>query len=91
MLPYSEVKYEDMIKCLEDIQVYVPSTDIEREVTIPNKSGPDTVMKIRDQQHKMTLVGGDQLTIARMRGAQRIRGNSETSQQRLDGFLYTSC
>ena len=87
MLPYSEIKYEDMIKCLEDIQVYVPSTDIEREVTVPNKSGPDTVMKIRDQQHKMTLVGGDQLTVARMRGAQRIRGNSETSQQRLDGFL----
>ena len=78
MLPYSEVKYEDMIKCLEDIYVYVPSTDIEREVTVPNKSGPDTVMKIRDQQHNnMTLVGRDQLTAARMRGARRIRGNSD--------------
>lgn len=87
MLPYSEINYEDMIKCLEAIQVYVPATDVEREVTIPNKTGPDTVMKITDQQHKMTLVGGDQLTVARMRGAQKIRGNSETSQQRLDGIL----
>lgn len=87
MLPCSEIKYEDMIKCLEDIQVYVPSKEVEREVTIPNKTGPDTIMKIRDQQHMMTLVGGDQVTVARIRGAQRIRGNSETSQQRLDGIL----
>ena len=87
MLPYSEIKYEDMIKCLEDIQVYVPSKEVEREVTIPNKTGPDTIMKIRDQQHMMTLVGGDQVTVARIRGAQRIHGNSETSQQRLDGIL----
>ena len=34
----------------------------------------------------MTLVGGDQVTVARIRGAQRIRGNSETSQ-RLEGIL----
>ena len=51
MLPYSEIKYEGMIKCLEDIQVYVPSREVEREVTIPNKTGPDTIMKIRDPQH----------------------------------------
>ena len=48
MLPYSEIKYEDIIKCLEDIQVYVPSTDIEREVTILNKSGPDWRLEINN-------------------------------------------
>ena len=35
----------------------------------------------------MTLVGGDQLTVARIRGTQKIRGNSETSEQRFDGLL----
>ena len=41
-------------------------------------------MKVSDQQYAMTLVGGDQLTVGRIRGAQRIRGNSVTSQQRFD-------
>ena len=68
--------------------MYVPSKEVERELTIPNKTGPDTIMKVIDQQYyAMTLVGGDQLTVARIRGAQRIRGNSETSQQRFDGLL----
>lgn len=35
----------------------------------------------------MTLVGGDQLTVARIRGAQKIRGNSEKSEDRFDGLL----
>ena len=42
-----------------------------------------------DRFHCM-LLGGDQLTAARARGAQRIRSNSERSLDRLEGFEPTS-
>ena len=42
-------------------------------------------MKIRDQQH-VTLVGGDQVTVARIHDTQRICGNVGISQ-RLDRIL----
>lgn len=42
---------------------------------------------MEDDQFVMTVVGGDYLTAARMRGAQRIRGNSENSGDRFDGLL----
>ena len=32
------------------------------------------------------LLGGDQLTVARVRGAQRIRNNSENGRACLEGF-----
>lgn len=76
--------YEDMIKALEHIQGYAPSKEIERELLIPSRTGPDTVMKLEDRQYVMTLVGGDQLTVARIRGAQ---GNSDKSEERFDGLL----
>ena len=56
--------YEEIIQALEHIQRYSPSKEVEREIVIPNHNGPDTVMKLKDKQYAMTLVGGDQLTIA---------------------------
>lgn len=87
VLPHSEISYEDMIKVLEKVHVYVPSKDMERRVTVPNKEGPASVITIDDKKFSTLLVGGDQLTVARIRGAQMIRGNSETSEQRFDGLL----
>ena len=34
-----------------------------------------------------SLCGGDQLTVARIRGAQSIRTNSESGRNCLDGFI----
>ena len=81
------MKYEEIIQALEHIQQYSPSKEVERELVIPNQTGRDTVIKLKDKQYTMTLVGGDQLTVARIRGSQRIRGNSDTSEERLDGLL----
>lgn len=33
------------------------------------------------------LLGGDHVTVARVRGAQRMRQNSESGQRRLQGFI----
>ena len=54
---------------------------------MPNPGGQSSVLKVEDDQLVTTVVGGDYLTAARMRGAQRIRGNSETSADRCDGLL----
>ena len=87
MLPYSEISYEDMMKILETVQGYTPSIDVEREMEVLDQSGDTTIIRLKDKLYAVTLVGGDQLTVARIRGAQKIRGNSETSEQRFDGLL----
>lgn len=72
-----------MIEIMLHVQKYVPAKTVEREVFLPH----DDVMKYTEQHYAVTLVGGDQLTVARARGAQRIRGNSTKSEDRLDGLL----
>ena len=55
---------------------------------MPNPGEQSSVLKVDDDQQLVTtVVGGDYLTAARMRGTQRIRGNSETSADRFDGLL----
>lgn len=89
MLPYNEMYYEDMIKALEHIQRYVPSKDVEQELIVPSQTGQETV-KFVEKKHRTMIVSGDQLNVSRIRGSQRIRGNSDTSEQRLDGLLPVS-
>ena len=48
------------------------------------------MIKLKDKQYAMTLVGGDQLTVAQICGSQRIRGNSDTNEERLDGLLLVA-
>lgn len=84
---YSEVSYEEIIQALEKVHAYAPSKEVEREYQIPNRQGSESVMTLHDKNLALTLIGGDQLTVARIRGAQRIRGNSETSEQRFEGLL----
>ena len=76
-----------MMKIMENVQGYLPTTKITRELEVPNTGGQNRVLKMEDDQ---SLIGGDQLTVARMRGAQRIRGNSEKSAERFDGFVANS-
>ena len=56
---------------------------------VPSQTGQETV-KLKEKKFSTTIVGGDQLTVSRIRGSQRIRGNSDTSEQRLDGLLPVS-
>lgn len=60
---------------------------MEREIPIPNEAASESVIKIDDKLFTITLVGGDQLTVARIHGAQRIHGNFETSEQRFTRLL----
>ena len=73
VLPYNEIEYSDMMKIMENVQGYLPSTKITRELEVPNPGGQNRVLKMEDDQFVTTLIGGDQLTVARMRGAQDTR------------------
>ena len=86
VLPYNETKYEDMINILQHAQSYVPAKVVNREVTLPDQ----TPMQYSEQHHLVTVIGGDYLTAARARGAQKIRSNSLKSEDRLDGLLPVS-
>ena len=85
VLPKDETKYEDMMMdILEHIQSYVPSKYVQRQMSVPRS---DEVVTLDDQDFATTLMGGDQLTVARARGAQLIRSNSESNTDRLVGVL----
>ena len=80
---YIETKYEDMIIILQHVQSYVPDKTMTREVTLPNQ----VAMEYLEQHYAVTLIGGDQLTVACALGAQKISSNSYKSDDRLDGLL----
>lgn len=64
-----------MIDILEHFKSYIPS------FTLPGTE------EVEDKCYATTLVGGDYLSVARARGAQLIRSNSDLGKERLDGFL----
>lgn len=72
-----------MTKILESLQCYVPSRTTSGVLQLD--SG-ETIDYTNNVFHKIIL-GGDQLTCARVRSAQAIRANQETSSTRLEGFI----
>lgn len=69
-----------MTECLSHIQQYIPCRKLEKTWDIE----PFTQT---DYQFLTTLVGGDQLSTARARGAIDIQGNAENSYDKLHGVL----
>ena len=73
-----------MIEILQHLQKYVPK--IHRADTIFIPSTQRSVSKIKVKQHRIIL-GGDQLTVARTRGAQVAMTNAHTPSQKIDGLI----
>ena len=65
-----------MIKILQHLQRYIPTKTIPRQ----HESSSNI------SQHKL-LLGGDQLTVARVRGAQIAMCNGSNPVKRLEGFI----
>ena len=79
----NESSYEDMVDIMKSLHVYVPTQTTQSKETIP---GSDIEVEVvKDTSHKI-IFGGDQMTVARGRGSQRIRKNSERGQDRLEGL-----
>lgn len=73
-----------MVDIMESLQEYVPTHSTLTKETVPGNTEEVDIMK--DEFHQI-LFRGDQLTVARARGSQRIRKNSERGKERLDGLL----
>ena len=84
MLLLNENKIDEMILILQHMQKYVPTVEREEKISIPSLE--KVVLKSNTVQHPI-LFGGDQLTVARTRGAQIAMSNSNDSVKRLQGLI----
>lgn len=73
-----------MIKILQHVHQYVPTVEQEEKIFIPSQE--QYVLKSNTVQHQI-LFGGDQLTVARVRGAQIAMSNSNNSVKKLQGLI----
>ena len=79
-----ETKTDDMVDILTELQKYVPMKSTTTECTHP-QSGD--VIKYEEDVFHHILFGGDQLTVERIRTAQKARANSNREQDKLMGFI----
>ena len=71
-----------MCKILEELSKYVPAREYQGTTMLPD----GTTFTSNDVTYHEVLIGGDQLTCARVRGAQSVRANHETTTDRLAAF-----
>lgn len=79
----NENKLDEMVGILDELGKYVPCSETQHKVCV---EGSQPQEQILSSLHRL-LIGGDQLTAARARGAIRQRQNSLTAMERLEGFL----
>lgn len=82
----NENKIDEMVKILEDLHQYVPSTEKISVHHVTTEDGTHTD-KLRDIKHHHLLLAGDQLTVKRARSARSQRENSQQAQGKLRGFV----
>ena len=82
-----ENKRDDIVEIMSHLHQYVPSVIYLENVSI--QAMGVSVQVPCGILHKI-LFGGDQLTAARVRGAQRIRINSTSPQEKLEGLIPCS-
>ena len=81
---YNENKLDEVCKIMEELHKYVPSTPTVTTVALCGET-----LEHRDTNQHKILLGGDQLTAARARGAQALRCNHGTCEDRLVGLIPT--
>ena len=86
MLRYNENKLDEMCKILEHLDKYVPSVDTTFSVELPD--GDQIVHE--DVVQRRLLIFGDQLTSARIRGAQAIHSYHDRQYDQLLGFTIAT-
>ena len=74
-----------MCLILEELQQYVPTVRKDECMILPDGSA----MPYKKVDMWEVLLGGDQLTAARVRGAAAVRANHPTASDRLQGLFPT--
>lgn len=83
MILKNENKLDEMIDVMESLHKYVPTKKTQHDFQL--LSGEPFSLELHSF-HSL-LFGGDQLTAARIRGAQRLRSNSNDGTARLEGLV----
>lgn len=73
-----------MVLIMDALHKYVPTVHTEDTMSHPT-SGDEIKLDMYSFHH--ILIGGDQLTAARVRGAKKIRANSDNALGRLEGLV----
>ena len=80
----NENKVDEMVSIMSTLQQYVPIRQLSASVAVPGSSDLEAIDV--ELLHE-TLLGGDQLTVTRARGAQSQRENSIHPKGQLNGFI----
>ena len=80
----NENKADDMVEIMAHLHQYVPAVEYKSTVFIPSTG--ETV-EVQNATMCKVLLGGDQLTVARARGAQKAKLNSTSPLTRLSGLI----
>ena len=83
----NENKTDEMIDILTYLHQYVPMIGSKSVVKVPTTN--DYEEMVTEKLHHL-LIGGDQLTAERVRGAQMVRQNSTHAMGRLEGYIPVS-
>ncbi len=73
-----------MIEIVRHLHQYVPTIEYEEELTIPSIG---EAVKVAKAKFSPLLLGGDQLTAARARGAKKAKVSSDLPIERLEGIV----
>lgn len=83
VLDKNENKGDEMADILSHLHQYVPSVPFQCQVQ--HASG-EVFTEHRSSMHRI-IVGGDQLTAARIRGAQKAKSNAASPEKRVEGII----
>lgn len=76
-----------MVDIMAHLHSYVPTLESTKSIKVP---GCEETKHLTQHNFHKVLLGGDQLTVTRAISSQRVRRNSETPLDQLQGIiLYT--
>lgn len=73
-----------MVEILHHLHQYVPTIEYQEEFLIPSIG---QVVQVSKATLSPVLLGGDQLTAARIRGAKKAKVSSDLPVERLEGIV----
>ena len=76
-----------MVDILDVLHQYVPKTTTTQTYDTCAEDGSTRTTEVHIDHINPILIGGDQLTVARVRGSQDALLNSESGTQRVQGLL----
>ena len=83
----NENKTDEMVDIRSHLHQYVPMRIETKVINVPDTEVSE---ELQSENLHHLIIGGDQLTAERIRGAQSMRKNSTHASGRLEGFIPVS-